>query len=130
MEFKSIGFSDVYRKNDLRQTFSALDTPQDNGKIDRVWDTVSGKARCMMETAGVPKQLSPYAPATSFCANNWSLHSADNLIPFEVFHGTKPSLDIMQRFRYRAFLYDEGSKKLDSKARKRILLGYSSSSNC
>ncbi len=36
LEFKSRGFSDVCRKNGIRQDFSALYTPQENGKIERV----------------------------------------------------------------------------------------------
>ena len=54
-EFKSRGFKDLCRNNGIRQKFSAPYTPQENGKMERAWGTVTGMARCMMETAGLPK---------------------------------------------------------------------------
>ena len=53
-EFNSGVFTDVCRNNGIQQEFSASYTPQKNGKIERVWGTVTGMARCLMRSAGVP----------------------------------------------------------------------------
>ena len=52
------------RKKAFLQEYSAPYTPQENGKTERVLGTVTGIARCMLET-GLPKQPRPYALATS-----------------------------------------------------------------
>ena len=69
-EYKSRGFNEVCRKNGIRQEYSAPYTPQEDSKIERVWGTVTGMASCMLETAGLPRQLWRYALATSFFFKN------------------------------------------------------------
>ena len=75
LEFKSRGFSDKCRKNGIRQEFSAPYTPHENGKIGRVWGTVTGMARCMMDSAGLPQQFWPYAlaAASPLCPQFYSI---------------------------------------------------------
>ena len=84
----------------------------------------------MLETAGLPKQLWPYALATSFYVKNRCFHSAHNSTPYEMFFGERPNLSEMQPFGCRAFVLTEDRKKLDSKAQTGIFLGYSSRSKC
>ena len=55
LEFRSKQFKDVCRNNGIRQEFSAPYTPEENGKVERAWGTVTGMTRCMLATAGVPK---------------------------------------------------------------------------
>ena len=50
------------------------------------------------------------------------------MIPFGVFHGSKPDLSHLHVFGCQSFVLNEVSKKLDSKAREAILLGYSGNS--
>ncbi len=83
-----------------------------------------------METARLLNQFWPCALATAFYVKNRSPQSAHSCTPFEMFLGTKPSLDTMQSFGCRGFVFDEGRNKLDSKAQKGTVLGYSSRSNC
>ena len=115
-EYKSRGFNEVSGKNGIRQEYSAPCTPQVNGKIERVWGTVTGMARCMLETAGLPKQLWPYALAKSFYVKNRCFHSEHNSTPYEMFFGERPNLSEMQLFGCRAFVLTKDRKKLDSKA--------------
>ena len=70
LEFKSKQFNDVCRTSGIKQQYSAPYTPEENGKIERAWGTVTGMARCMMATAGVPKQLWPYALSTAVYLKN------------------------------------------------------------
>ena len=58
-EYKSWGFNEVCRKNGIRQEYSVPYDPEENGKIERVWGTVKGMARCMLDTVGLPKQVWP-----------------------------------------------------------------------
>ena len=90
--------------------------PQENGKIERVWGNVTGMAKCMLETAGLPKQLWPYALATSFNVKSRCFHSAHNSTPYEMFFDERPNLSEMQPFGRRAFVLTEDRTKLDSKA--------------
>ena len=82
----------------IRKEFSAPYSPQENGKIERIWGTVTCMARCMLEAAGLPKQFRPYTLATSFFVKNRSIHSAHKMTPFEMFYGEKPRKDIFQPF--------------------------------
>ena len=70
LEFKSKQFSDLCTSNGIKQEFSAPYTPEENGKIERAWGTVTGMTRCMMATAGVPKQFWPFALSTAIYLKN------------------------------------------------------------
>ena len=95
-EYKSRGFSEVNRLDGIRQEYSATYTPQKIGKIERVWGTVTGMAMCKLETAGLPKQLWPYASATTFYVKNRCFHSAHNSTLSEMLFGERPNLSEMQ----------------------------------
>ena len=128
LEFKSKQFSDLCTSNGIKQEFSAPYTPEENGKIERAWGTVTGMTRCMMATAAVPKQFWPFALSTAIYLKNRSIHSAHGKTPFEMFHGSKPDLSNLHVFGCQSFVLNEVRKKLDSKAREAILLGYSGTS--
>ena len=89
---------------------------------------MTGMTRCMMATAAVPKQFWPFALSTAIYLKNRSIHSAHGKTPFEVFHGRKPDLSHLHVFGCQSFVLNEVRKKLDSKAREAILLGYSGNS--
>ena len=65
LEFKSKQFSDLCTSNGIKQEFSAPYTPEENGKIEREWGTVTGMTRSLMATAGVSKQFWPFALSTA-----------------------------------------------------------------
>ena len=128
LEFKSKQFSDLCTSNGIKQEFSVPYTPEKNGKIERAWGTVTGMTRCMMATAGVPKQFWPFALSTAIYLKNRSIHSAHGKTPFEMFHGMKPDFSHLHMFGCQSLVLNEVRKKLDSKAREAILLGYSGNS--
>ena len=84
--------------------------------------------RCMMETAGVPKQFWTFALSTAIYLKNRSIHLAHGKTLFEMFHGSKPSLSHLHVFGCQSFVLNEVKTKLVSKAREAILLGYSGNS--
>ena len=57
-----------------------------------------------------------------------SINAAHGKTPIEMFHGSKPDLSHLHVFGCQSFVLNEARKKLDSKAREAILLGYSGSS--
>ena len=127
LECKSKHFSDLFTSNGIKQEFSAPFTPEENGKIERAWGTVTGITGYMMATAGLKAVL-------AFCSFNCHLQKnraillAHGKTPFEMFHGSKPDLSHLHVFECQWFVLNEVKKKLDSKARKAILLGYSGNS--
>ena len=128
LEFKSKQFSDLCTSNGIKQEFSAPYTPEENGKIERAWGTVTGMTRGMMATAGVPKQFWPFALSTAIYLKNRSIHAAHGKNLFEMFLGSKPDLSHLHVFGCQSFVLNEVRKKLDSKAPEAILLGYSGKS--
>ena len=76
LEFKSKQFSDLCTSNGIKQEFSAPYTPEENGKIERAWGTVTGMTRCMMANAGVLKQFWRFATSTAIYLKNRSIQSA------------------------------------------------------
>ena len=96
LEFKSKQFSDLCTSNGIKQEFFAPYTPEENGKIERAWGTVTGMTRCMMATAVVPKQFWPFALSTAIYLKNRSIHATQGKTPFEMFHGSKPDFSHLQ----------------------------------
>ena len=60
-EFTSSEFRSLCRKRGIRHETSAPYTPEENGKIERVWGTVVGMTRCMLDKARLGKRYWPYA---------------------------------------------------------------------
>ena len=107
LEFKSKQFGDWCTSNGIKQNFSAPYTPEENGKIERAWGTVTGMTRCMMTTAGVPKHLWPFALSTAIYLKNRSIHSAHGKTPFERFHRSKPDLSHFHVFGCQSFVLNQ-----------------------
>ena len=117
LTFKSKQFSDLCTSNGIKQEFSPPYTPEENGKIERAWGIVTGMTRCIMATAGVPRQFWPFAFSTAIYLKNRSIHSAHGKTIFEMFHGSKLDLSHFHVFGCQSFVLNEVRRKLDSKAR-------------
>ena len=63
--------------------------PEDNGNVERVWGTVVGMTKCMMDQATMPPMFSTYALRAAFHLKNRSLHSAHGSTPFEMMFGSR-----------------------------------------
>ena len=125
LEYRSAAFESYLRDCGIRHEFSAPYTPQENGKIERIWGTVVGMSRCMLDNAMMGKKYWPYALRTAFYVKNRCLHAAINMTPFESFFGEKPDISHLRVFGCSAYMLSEHGKKLDAKATKGIMLGYS-----
>ena len=74
---------------------------------------------------GGPMHFWPFALSTAIYLKNLSVHSRHGKAPFEMLHGSKPDLSHLHVFGCLSFVLNGVRKKLDSKAREAILLGYS-----
>ena len=129
-EFASNAFETLCRLNRVRHQFSAPYTPEENGKIERVWGTVVGMARCMLATAGLEKKFWTYALNHAFFVKNQCIHSSHGKSPVEMFWGEQPELEKLKIFGCRAYVFVENKfrKKFDSTAKRGVFLGYSPTS--
>ena len=84
--------------------------------------------RLMLDDSKLPQKFWAEALSTAIYLRNCSATKAvSGMIPFEVWTGEKPSVDHLRAFGCTAYAHiaKDERKKLDSKARKCILLGYS-----
>ena len=61
LEYNSIAFNKYCREQAIRHEFSTPYMPKDNGKIERVWGTVVGMTKCMMDQAKMPPMFWTFA---------------------------------------------------------------------
>ena len=130
-EFKFGKFAEICLQQGIHQEFTSDYTPEENGKIERIWGTIGAMARCLMKKANLPEVFWSFAYRAAFHIKNRCIHSAHGKTPFEKFFGEVPKVSHLKVFGRRAYMYVEKSKrrKFDSRAREGILLGYSNNSN-
>ena len=102
-------------------------TPQENGKIERLWGTITPMARCMIFDANLSKTYWPYALNMAANLKNMCFHSAIGKTPYESMYGEKPNLNFVKTFGCVAYSFVEKQfrKKLDKNSRRGIFLGTS-----
>ena len=129
-EFISNAMREYCRNKEIRLETTTPYTPEDNGKIERVWGTLMGMARCMLASTKCPNNFWHFALNTAAYVKNRCLHSALQKTPFEAFYKTKPDLSNCKVFGCKVYVFvDRGNKKLDSKANPGVFLGYETNSN-
>ena len=123
-------FRRVCRKQKIRLKTSAPYTPQENGKIERLWGTITPMARCMIFDANLSKTYWPYALNMAANLKNMCFHSAIGKTPYESMYGEKPNLNFVKTFGCVAYSFVEKQfrKKLDKNSRRGIFLGTSENS--
>lgn len=101
-------------------------TQQSNGIAERFNRTLVEKTRAMLIGKKVPKFLWQNAMETTVYLNNRILNDNDEMTPFQQIYGRKPNIHHLRIFGSCAYAYnfDQRLKKLDSKGRKGILVGY------
>ena len=131
LEYNSRAFNKYYREQAIRHEFSTPYMPEDNGKIERVWGTVVGMTKCMIDQTKIPPMFWTFALRAAFHLKSWSLHSAHGSTPFEMMFGSRPNLKGLRVFGCKAFVYVEPRyrKKLDAKAVEGVFLGYATNAN-
>ena len=90
---------------ELIKIFSCEYTPEQNGKIERVWGTIESMAMCLLKTAGLPESWS-FVYRAAFQIENRCLHSAHGTKRYEkkIFEDTK-YVSFSSFFLCQGFMY-------------------------
>ena len=108
-EYVSNEIKQLYRQKGVRLEFSAPHTPQENGKVERDWGTITPMARCLLEQSGLEKEYGPYALKMAREIKNFCFRSGIQKTPFQAMYKKKPSLESIKVFDYSAFVHVEKS---------------------
>jgi len=129
-EFKYGEFANLCLERGIRQEFTANYTPEENGKIERLWSSLGGISRCLLRRSGLSQEFWSFSYQAANHIKNRLYHSAIDCTPFEKFFGEKPCLSHIKVFGCKAFVFVEKPKrkKLDSRSFPGILLGFNSNS--
>jgi hypothetical protein len=108
----------------IRREFSCRYTPEQNGVAERNNRSIVEAAGAMLEEKSMPKSYWAEAVRTAVYIQN---RIGDKVSPYEQYFGTKPNLRHLRVFGSIAYVHipKEKRKKLDTKAEKCILVGYS-----
>jgi hypothetical protein len=125
-------FKDYLKKYGIRHQLTAPYTPQQNGIAERFNRTVIEMARTMMHSANLPYIFWAEAVYTATYIRNRCISKAldsRNVTPEEIWTGQKPDVSHLRTFGCDAYtLIKDQRHKLEPKAEKCILVGYSADS--
>ena len=126
-EYTSNEFQDYLQQEGIRHELTVPKTPEQNGVAERMNRTLIEATRSMLDGAHLPQRFWAETLSTAvYLRNRCSTKAVRNATPFEVWFKEKPRADHLRVFGCTAFAHvakDERGK-LDSKARRCILLGY------
>lgn len=131
-EYKNAKFKAFTTAKGIDHQFSAPHTPEQNGVAERDNRTVMEKALSMLLAKQMPKEAWAEAVlCTVYLVNRTPCRKTPGSSPFEKFFGKKPDLSHVRMFGSIAYeLIDKKQRnKLQSRAHKRILVGYDSESS-
>ena len=122
MECVSNDIKQLCRQKDVSIEFAAPFTPQENGKVERNWGTITPMARCPLEQSGLEVEYWPYALNIASEIQNFCLLSGIQKTPFEAMYKKKPNLKSINVFGFSAFVHVEKSfrGKIDRNPEKRL----------
>ena len=126
-EYTSTEFETYLKKEGVWHELTVPKTPEQNGVAERMNRTLVEITRSMLGYSKLPHKFWAEALSTAIYLRNRSLTKAvEAMTPFEAWVGEKPNVGHLQTFGCVAYAHvaKDERKKLDSKARKCIFLGY------
>ena len=126
-EYTSGEFSKYLRIEGIRHELTVPKTPEQNGVAERFNRTLVECVRAVLSDAHLPHSFWAEALSTVVYVRNRSYSSAaSTTTPYQAWSGNKPSVGNLRIFGCTAYSHipKDERKKLDSKARKCIFLGY------
>ncbi|UYV66483.1 hypothetical protein LAZ67_4001843 [Cordylochernes scorpioides] len=111
----------------IKQEFTTAYTPESNGKAERFNRTIVESARTMLIDSKLPLKFWSESVKVAVHINNRIKIKEMNTTPFEIYKGWKPNIVYLKRFGSEAYVHirKEKRKKMEPKAHKRIMMGYS-----
>ena len=130
-EFKNSRLSDYCKANGIRQQFTNTYEPQQNGVAERANLTIFNPVRASLLSSGLPKTFWCLAAEYVVFTRNLSINSANSMkTPFELWHGFKPTVAMLQPFGAICFSFinatlrqKSGISKLTDRAARGRLIG-------
>ena len=126
-EYTSNKFKSFLKAEGIRHERTIPKTPEQNGVAERFNRTVVESARSMLLDAALPKSYWAEAISTATYLKNRSPSRAiHGKTPYEEWYGEKPNVDCFRVFGCEAYAHvsKDERQKLDSKAKKCVMLGY------
>lgn len=126
-EYVSRVFSEYLKKEGIVHEKTVPKNPEQNGVSERWNRTLVETTRCMLQGAKLPQKFWAEALSTAAYLKNRSPAKATQFkTPFEVLYGTKASVANLRTFGCTSYAHvpKDERRKLDSKAKKCIFLGY------
>ena len=128
-EYTSTEFQNYLKGSGIRHELTIPKTPEQNGAAERLNRTLVETTRSMLLDAKLPQAFWAEAVSTAAYLRNRSPTSAlENMTPHQAWYGRKPGVEHLRVFGSTAYVHisKDSRKKLDSKTRKCILVGYGS----
>ncbi|MCO5592728.1 hypothetical protein L7F22_046731 [Adiantum nelumboides] len=130
-EYMLDAFKDFLGKKVIKPQCAMPYTPQQNGVAKRKNMSLMEMARCMLKTKSLPHKLWMEAVAcATHVLNKLPTRALKKITPYEAWYDRKPSVNYLCFFGCLAYasIPQQLRGKLDDKAVKCILVGYSSGS--
>ncbi|MGZ5551084.1 MAG: hypothetical protein ACXW07_10085, partial [Nitrososphaeraceae archaeon] len=127
-EYNSNFLTDFCTNKGITKTSTTPNTPQHNGRAERAIRTLFDHARAMLAKCKLPLYFWAEAIAAATYLHNRCFVKRDTgRTAEELFTGNKPSINHIKVFGCNAFIsnHDKNLSKLENKARKGIMIGYS-----
>ena len=126
-EFTSTRLEDYLKEEGIRHERTVPKTPQQNGVAERLNRTLVEMSRSMLLDAKLPQKFWAESVSTAvYLRNRCPTRAVKGKTPYEAWCGEKPKVDHLRVFGCDAYAHVPKDKrgKLDSKARRCVLLGY------
>lgn len=126
-EYMSTKFQDYLKSEGIRHERTVPKTPEQNGIAERMNRTLVETSRSMLIDAKLPHKFWAEALSTAVYLKNRSPTKAlEDMTPFEAWMKEKPKVEHLRVFGCDAYAHvaKDKRRKLDSKSRKCIFLGY------
>ena len=128
-EYTSREFQSHLKTCGIRHELTIPKTPEQNGAAERLNRTLVETTRSMLLDARLPQRYWAEAVSTAAYLRNRSPTSTlKDMTPHQAWYGDRPAVEHLRVFGSTAYAHipKDSRKKLDSKTRKCILVGYGS----
>ncbi|MBW0537889.1 hypothetical protein O181_077604 [Austropuccinia psidii MF-1] len=110
-EFANSIFNEFLTQNGIINGYYMPYKHHQNGKIERTNRTISEMALTSLIEAKLPLFLLPWAFQNSVWVFNIYFHADSSMTPFEALSKKRPSLELLQVFGAKSYLYNHNFKK-------------------
>ncbi|CAJ2636545.1 unnamed protein product [Trifolium pratense] len=118
-----------YASHGILHQKSCVETPQQNGRVERKHQHLLNVGRALLFQSKLPKSFWSYAVLyATFLINRITTPTLHNKSPFQLFHNSIPDMSLFKVFGSLCYAttLTAHRTKLDPRARKSVFLGYKS----